>query len=279
MAKKDLVLQRRLKFGIEIEVIVGNYTREQIAQAIRNKGVEAYEEGYNHTTRNYWKVITDSSCGYEVVSPVLYGIEGLNELQKVCEALNEVGCEVDIRCGLHVHHDINDLNLEQIKNIYRIYHKHAEAIEQILPKSRRLGARGYAKPLDNWMMHLIEQAQLISALQYNLTDRYWALNFTSYTKYGTIEFRQHSGTIDFDKMKNWVLLTHKIVERATSGKKVREKSQSRLEKCNNPKDGYIHRAYDLYTELNINGTEVADFYKKRSRDFRIKEGGMWKKGQ
>lgn len=279
MAKKDLVLQRRLKFGIEIEVIDGNYTREQIAQAIRNKGVEAYEEGYNHTTRTYWKVITDSSCGYEVVSPVLYGLEGLNELQKVCEALNEVRCVVDIRCGLHVHHDINDLSLEQIKNIYRVYHKHAEAIEQILPKSRRLGARGYAKSLDAWMMNIIEQAQTMNELRNYLTDRYWALNFTSYTKYGTIEFRQHSGTIEFEKIANWVLLTHKIIERATSGKKVRKKSQARLEKCNNPKDGYIHRAYDLYTELGINATKVADFYKKRSRNFRTKEGGMWKKGQ
>ena len=278
MAKKDLVLQRRMKFGIEIEVIEGNYTRAQIAQAIRNKGVEAYEEGYNHMTRTYWKVITDSSCGYEVVSPVLYGIEGLNELQKVCEALKEVGCDADIRCGLHVHHDINDLNLEQIKNIYRIYYKHAEAIEQILPKSRRLGARGYAKSLDGWLMNIVEQAQTINELRNDLTDRYWALNFTSYTKYGTVEFRQHSGTIEFEKMANWVLLTHKLIERATSGKKVRKKSQSRLEKCNNPKDGYIHRAYDLYTELGINATKVADFYKKRSRNFRTKEGEMWKKG-
>lgn len=279
MAKKDLVLQRRLKFGIEIEVLEGNYTREQIAQAIRNKGVEAYEEGYNHLTRAYWKVITDSSCGYEVVSPVLYGLEGLNELQKVCEALNEVGCEVDMRCGLHVHHDIDDLNLEQIKNIYRIYDKHGEAIEQILPKSRRLGARGYAKVLDYRIMSIIEQVQTINELRNYLTDRYWTLNFTSYTKYGTIEFRQHSGTTEFEKMANWVLLTHKIIERATSGKKVRKKSQARLEKCNNPKDGYIHRAYDLYTELGINATKVADFYKERSRNFRTKEGGMWKKGQ
>jgi len=279
MAKKDLVLQRRLKFGIEIEVNDGKHTREEIAQAIRNKGVEAYEEGYNHCTRNYWKVITDSSCGYEVVSPVLYGMEGLNELQRVCEALKEVGCEVDVSCGLHVHHDITDLSFEQVKNIYKIYYKHAEAIEQILPISRRLGARGYAKSLDIHIMNLIEQARTIDELRYYLTDRYWALNFTSYTKYGTIEFRQHSGTIEFEKMKNWVLLTHKMIERATSGKKVKEKSQARLEKCNNPKDGYIHRAYDLYTELGINATEVADFYKERSRNFRTKEGVMWKKGQ
>lgn len=279
MAKKELVIKRRLKFGVEIEIIEGNYTRAQIAQAIRAKGIEAYEEGYNHTTRSYWKVITDSSCGYEVVSPVLYGEEGLHQLEKVCEALNEVGCNVDVRCGLHVHHDIGDLSLEQIKNIFRLYYKHAQAIEQILPKSRRVGARGYAKPLDEWFMeNLVERAETISDLDSRISSRYWALNFTSYAKYGTIEFRQHSGTTEYDKIKNWVLLTHKMIERA-EGRKVRQKSQSRIAKCNNPKDGYVHRAYDLYLELGINATDVANFYKMRSKNFRTKEGQMWRRGQ
>jgi hypothetical protein len=42
--------------------------------------------------------------------------------------------------------------------------------------------------------------------------RYIKLNLQSYVKYGTIEFRQHSGTIEFEKMYNWILLTQQMVE-------------------------------------------------------------------
>ena len=50
-------------------------------------------EGYNHTTRPYWKIVTDASVsheGLEIVSPVLKGQDGLNQLEKVLKALNQV---------------------------------------------------------------------------------------------------------------------------------------------------------------------------------------------
>ena len=36
--------------------------------------------------------------------------------------------------------------------------------------------------------------------------RYYKINFQAFATHGTIEFRQHSGTLDADKAANWVRL-------------------------------------------------------------------------
>lgn len=76
------------KFGIEIEAY--NCTREKLASELRAAGINVAVEGYNHTTRNHWKLVTDSSLTgnntFELVSPVLEGEAGLKELKRF------VGC-------------------------------------------------------------------------------------------------------------------------------------------------------------------------------------------
>ena len=42
--------------------------------------------------------------------------------------------------------------------------------------------------------------------------RYLKLNLQSYLKYGTVEFRQHSGSTKFSKIKNWILICARLVE-------------------------------------------------------------------
>ena len=74
------------KFGIEIEAY--NCSRERLARELREAGIEVTVEGYNHTTRPHWKLVTDSSLNgndtFELVSPILVGEAGLRELEKVC---------------------------------------------------------------------------------------------------------------------------------------------------------------------------------------------------
>jgi hypothetical protein len=44
--------------------------------------------------------------------------------------------------------------------------------------------------------------------------RYFALNFQSYANHGTLEFRQHSGTVDAEKATQWVRLVVGFIARA-----------------------------------------------------------------
>ncbi len=85
----DFVFNR--SFGIELEIIHNN--KRELCDAIRARGVLCEIEGYNHSTRRHWKIVSDASVngGYELVSPVLKGQRGLDEIKAVCEALAEVG--------------------------------------------------------------------------------------------------------------------------------------------------------------------------------------------
>ena len=47
------------KFGIEIEAY--NCNMERLARELREAGIHVAVEGYNHTTRDHWKLVTDSS--------------------------------------------------------------------------------------------------------------------------------------------------------------------------------------------------------------------------
>ena len=84
----DYTFNRR--FGIEIEAY--NCEKEVLARELREAGIAVAVEGYNHNTRDHWKLVTDRSLRgndtFELVSPILEGEAGLQELQKVCWVLD-----------------------------------------------------------------------------------------------------------------------------------------------------------------------------------------------
>ncbi|WP_279236979.1 amidoligase family protein [Heliorestis convoluta] len=53
-----------------------------------------------------------------------------------------------------------------------------------------------------------------------LNSRYLKLNIQSYWTHGTLEFRQHGGSLDGEKVTNWIIFSQSIVERS-KGTKVR----------------------------------------------------------
>lgn len=59
------------RFGIELEI--AGMSKQRAAKVLRITGLRAAIKGCNHTTRNHWKVVNDSSVrdGFEVACPVL----------------------------------------------------------------------------------------------------------------------------------------------------------------------------------------------------------------
>lgn len=216
--------------GVEIEFFGAD--RDTVARKLKEAGIKLKVEGWTNQ-KNFgdkaWKLTTDGSVtrtgtgvgrGLELVSPPLTVAELQVQLKVVADVLNACGAKTDRTCGLHVHHHIDDLSLEHIKNVYRIYQKHNQSIDEFMPESRRaINAPTYCKGLSYMDMEKVEQAQSIADLY--RTERYRTINFQSYVKYGTIEFRQHSGTTDFDKIFNWVLITQMIVATAKKKKAIK----------------------------------------------------------
>lgn len=202
------------KFGIEIEFV--GVSRSVVQDTLLAAGVEAYVEGYNHTTRPYWKIVSDSSLHHhsgltgEVVSPILQGNHGLAQLKKVCEALNSIPqLTVNRSCGLHIHLDCQDMTVGQIAKTFERYAKYEDHIDMVMPRSRRGSARWCAsiKGSEN----RIKRCGSKSAQAYEM-GRYYKVNLTNVATRGAMEFRQHSGTTDFRKISNWLIFLQQFVE-------------------------------------------------------------------
>lgn len=205
------------KFGIEIEAY--NISITQAVHAIAAVGIDIRAEEYGHTRPRQWKVVTDGSVpgGFEVVSPVLQGEEGLEQIKKVCRALNDAGAKVDKRCGFHVHVDANGLTAADIKNVMERYGRFENEIDKFMPVSRRSNNNTYCKSVSGWLSRArshFGSANTVDSVVRLMSERYYKINLQAYLRHGTIEFRQHSGTTNAEKTTNWVRFCINFVEQS-----------------------------------------------------------------
>jgi hypothetical protein len=230
-------------FGIELEAhMPAGKTHGQLAEAIRRAHVSVYCETYNHRTQAHWKVTTDASLchnrreGVEVVSPILRGEAGIQEARRVAAVMAAFGCTISVRCGFHVHVGAGDLDLNQLRNVATSFVQAESAFDAIVTPSRRRDLNQYilsnrtafGGSYDNGSVNNAIDAfarattrdQLIGIVSAanGYGTRYRKLNMTAMSRYGTVEFRQHSGTVDADKVENWVRVCVAFVERSKTSK-------------------------------------------------------------
>jgi hypothetical protein len=201
------------RFGVEIEAY--NVNRTTLVNALRDAGINVAAEHYNHTTRPNWKVVSDGSLSgtdaFEIVSPVLQGQAGLDELQTVCRVLKQQHAYINRTCGLHIHFDAENFGLTQTKNLLFNYSRYEAIIDSFMPNSRRANNNGYCRSLAS-QLATIEAGTSIDQIANRINSRYFKVNMQAYLRHKTIEFRQHSGTIEFDKISTWVLFLHNLTE-------------------------------------------------------------------
>ena len=207
-------------FGIEIEAY--NCTRERLARELTAAGINVQVEGYNHTDHtDHWKLVTDSSLSgnnpFELVSPILHGEQGLEELEKVCWVLDLCNAKVNDTCGLHVHMDAAEFDLTTWKNLILTYKRLEGIIDNFMPHSRR--NNHYCKALtaitENSIKHARNIGELRAAFFHN---RYHKVNLEAYARHRTVEFRQHGGSTNFTKMSAWIHFLAKMITFAKQGK-------------------------------------------------------------
>ena len=206
-------------FGVEIEAC--NCTRERLARELTAAGINVQVEGYNHTDHtDHWKLVTDSSLHgnntFELVSPILHGEQGLEELEKVCWVLDLCNAKVNDTCGLHVHMDAAEFDLSTWKNLILTYKRLEGVIDNFMPRSRRNNR--YCKGLSAITETSIKNARSISDLRTAfLHNRYHKVNLEAYARHRTVEFRQHGGSTNFTKMSAWIHFLAKMITFAKQG--------------------------------------------------------------
>lgn len=240
----------KFKFGIEIEfhVKVSDFGQDEIAAAnkiseiLNNNGVVCNDYRYTHQVSQNWKIMQDGSLddinlrylGLEVVSPILYGLEGIEEVKKCLHILDHVvKAIVKKDCGIHVHFDAEDMTVPQIWNIYKAYALNEDVFDLIMPHSRKANHNTYCLPL-NEQVHDIENVlapTTLSRLRRLVGfNRYHKVNLQSLFRQNTIEFRQHSGSLNREKVSNWIKLLYSFIQNFKDGGTVEGNKWERLHK-------------------------------------------------
>ena len=211
--RKERVKKFTFTFGVEIECV--HCPRYPFMDAASAKGLTVLNQGYNHTDIAQYKLVSDGSLtgenSVECVSPALNGNKsGFESLKKCCDALGEVGATVNRSCGLHVHIGAASLSEEAYCNVFVNYQKLEKVIDSFMALSRRGNNNTYSKSLQRYNL---DGVYARSELNYRIGDtRYLKVNAQAWSRHRTIEFRQHQGTINFDKIKAWVTFLGKLVE-------------------------------------------------------------------
>ncbi len=196
------------RFGVEIEFVSSNdyIEPEDVVNALDERGIICHNDGYTHEVHtDAWKIVSDGSVdnGWELVSPPLHW-KDRDQVTLACEALRSLGATADRTCGLHVHHEVADLNLDQFKRMYRNWSDCQNFTDRMTALSRRNGQ--WSGHLQYGEMNLIEQCDSLRALRDATSSigRYRSLNVLCYPSYGTVEVRQHQGTVNARKILAWV---------------------------------------------------------------------------
>ena len=250
--------------GIEIEYY--GVSDRVIIEYCKRRGVNVVREGYNHSTRDYWKLVYDATQGTggsgeagELVSPILKGKSGLTQMRKCLMGVNEAGMLVNKDGGLHVHFGVRGYSIQTIKNIIVNYHGFQGLIDKMLNPYRRNNT--WAKPFSSRQIDGVKRANTMNDIfnaisgrtrgSWTQSDnrdnaRYHVVNVFCYLKYGTLEFRQHASNIETDTTLMWVYFLHFLIE-ASKKKELSNYTWKNLENILPKRIGtfWANRVYEL----------------------------------
>ena len=177
--------------------------------------------------------------GIEFQTPKLKGEAGEQAIKKMCKVLNSLDFTNDRTTGLHIHLDSADMKPKTItrtepkaiKACWIFYLLYEEVILSFLPPSRRRNS--YCKLIkEGYHITEIEGCNNIAQLEklwYRTQSRkvikdrkaekydgsrYAGANFHSLLANGHLEIRYHSGTINAEKILEWVNLHQTIMDKA-----------------------------------------------------------------
>ena len=176
-----------------------------------------------------WNVEKDASCGWEVVSPVLQGIDGISEMVSVLKCLDtlteETPLTVNFTTGLHLHLGFSGATVHQLKSLIVEMHKVEPMLAAIVSQSRIntfLGEGLYTNHPNQYCTpirsQITKKALQNSTTRYALLkafkSRYSTLNLKSMSRIQTVEFRFHNGTTDALKVVRWLSLCQQVFHQA-----------------------------------------------------------------
>jgi hypothetical protein len=214
-----------MTFGCEFEIVVPSTVRVS-ANGTQVIGLPAG-----------WIAKTDGSIrcgagykGIEIVSPVLTGANGIDQVKLVCDWMASIGAQVNESTGFHVHVGFDRNNAAGLKRLIGMVANHEAAI---------FATTGLASRANNRFCRSVRQSADVKAVYDNglpsYLDRYHVLNCANLCdgRKPTVEFRAFAGTINSTKALGHVRMAIGFVQRACSETRGRKFGRQYPASCTN----------------------------------------------
>jgi hypothetical protein len=224
------MLKRR--FGVELEFnSMDNKLPEgdslpdgslYVAEILKNELNERVHVCPWHTTVNndFWLVKPDSSCGFEICTPILKGFEGLKKLKKVIKVIRKSNkIKSDNRCSFHVHFELPSTDDSYLANIITWWIRCELFFFLMIPNLRKESNYSQILSLSPLFFNNNFKSNFIIdyALAAYIKDyKFYSINLYHLKKSNrkTMEFRimDCSACLNEDYAYYWILLLDKFLE-------------------------------------------------------------------
>lgn len=216
-------------FGFEFE-FGGERSRQRweevawpVLAALRKVVPTRSRPGGKRSEVDKWKIVKDRSCGWEVNTRVLAGLDGLREVVAGLRVLEEVAPELRVghspKTSTHVHLGWT-LDLAAMSRLVEIVAYFEPALVRLVEPHR---------PRSRYCQSVVNDLEVFRA---NKTLRDWRSCYVSYRRqrdriislkplirrFGTVEVRLHHGTFDRTELIPWLALWMSILGAAQDGR-------------------------------------------------------------
>lgn len=168
--------------GIEIECFIPRsadmtklYPVAQYVNITTDGSIQGYPSGY-------------AGVEFRICAPAYKMVEVITQM---CAILKVIGAKVNTSCGLHVHLDQRNRTPEDIQKIFANFIRAQNLLLEVVPQSRR----------ENHFCKKHRGTDFQSAMY---GQRYKIVNASAYRKHKTIEIRLFNGTVNAEKIINWI---------------------------------------------------------------------------
>lgn len=157
-----------------------------------------------------WNATTDGSLrnnGAEFVSKPIMASDAPITLKHLLSQYLQQDCCFSPRTSVHVHLNVQDLEVTQLVNLVALYTVFEKALFQFAGRGRIKNI--YCVPLvdTNLLLGLAGSDNVLRNW-----SKYTSLNLLPVREQGTVEFRHMHGTFDVTKLCNWIGLITKLKE-------------------------------------------------------------------
>lgn len=228
--------------GIEIECVVpiigagdNRDVQNLIAEVLTNQGIRTTSRSYTHqpvpsgcklaiehdmSLRDESKYAGLRWSKIEAKTMPMTWVQVEEILPRALEIIRYCGARVNHSCGLHVHHHLPEVveKPQVVRSLQHFWWRYYQVLYGLTAPSRL--SNTYCYPPQRADATQYDDCHSYTRLRHVLrqVNRYNGLNLTNLANSErlTVEWRIHGGTVDWDKIKAWVLATQRWTEHSVA---------------------------------------------------------------